>query len=83
MDKVVCDEKHRRVDERIESLQYALNDHDSRIDRVERICAEDRILINNLCKQIESLTNTIKWIGGPLLAGIAGFFFYAIQQATF
>lgn len=75
----VCKEKHRRIDEKFKTQETRLNDHSKRIDKLEQDRAEDRAEIKNLCKQLESLTNAIRFIGGPILAGLIGFFFYAAQ----
>lgn len=80
MDELICKEKHKRIDERLDIQDRRLNNHSERIDKLEQYRAEDRAEIRNLCKQLENLTNTIKFIGGPLLAGLIGFFFYAIQK---
>lgn len=76
----ILEEKFKRIDEKLNICELKDIEHDKKIDRLDRICAEDRVLINNLCKQIENLVVTIKWIGGPVIFGMIGFFFYAIQQ---
>lgn len=78
--KEVWDEKYKRIDEKLISCEKQIYNHDARIDRLEKICAEDRVMITNLCDQIKNLVTTIKWIGGPIIFGMIGFFFYAIQQ---
>lgn len=79
MDQIL-NEKFKRIDEKILMCEMKDIEHDKKIDRLDRMCAEDRILIKNICKQLEDLVATIKWIGGPILFGMIGFFFYAIQQ---
>lgn len=85
MEKMVDDqilyEKFKRIDEKLSMCESKDIEHAQKLDRLDRICAEDRVLINNLCKQIESLVSTIKWVGGPVIFGMIGFFFYAIQQS--
>ena len=76
----VCKEKHKRIDEKLNTQEIRINNHSKRIDKLEQDRAEDRIEIKNLCKQLESLTNAIKFVGGPILAGLIGFFFYAVQN---
>ena len=53
---------------------------DKRMDENERENAEFRIQIENLCKDIQSLTVTMKWFMGLLIGSFVGFFFYAVQQ---
>ena len=33
MDKSVCDERHKRIDEKLESHERRLNNHSERLDR--------------------------------------------------
>ncbi|WP_132995862.1 hemolysin XhlA family protein [Sporanaerobacter acetigenes] len=53
---------------------------DKRMDENERENAEFRIQIENLCKDIQSLTVTMKWFMGLLIGSFVGFFFYAAQK---
>lgn len=53
---------------------------DKRMDENERENAEFRIQIENLCKDIQSLTVTMKWFMGLLIGSFVGFFFYAVQK---
>lgn len=76
----ICEEKFKRIDEKISICDRRLNSHSDRLDLLEQARAEDKAMIKNLCKEIENLIATLKWIGGPLLIGIVGFFFYALQQ---
>ena len=76
----ICEERHKRIDEKLETQEKRINNHSGRIDKLEQDRAADRAEIKNLCKQLESLTNAIKFIGGPILAGLIGFFFYAAQN---
>ena len=53
---------------------------DKRMDENERENAEFRIQIENLCKDIQSLTVTMKWFIGLLVGSFVAFFFYAAQK---
>lgn len=60
-----------------------LNDHASRLDKLEQGQVEFRIQIQNLCKSIESLTGVLKWALGLFAGSLVGFFFWAIQNNLF
>lgn len=73
-----------------EVMEMKINEHDKkileldkRIDENERENAEFRIQIENLCKDIQSLTVTMRWFMGLLIGSFVGFFFYAVQQGLF
>ncbi|MDM8127095.1 hemolysin XhlA family protein [Paraclostridium benzoelyticum] len=57
-----------------------LNDHSPRLDKLEQNDSKRDTQIENLCKSIEGLTNTLKWVFGFIISGGVGFFFYAIQN---
>ena len=60
-----------------------INNHDERLHRLEQNDAKRDIQIDNLCKSIEGLVNTLKWGFGFVCSGVIGFFFYAIQNHLF
>ncbi len=80
----VCVEKHRRIDEKLDVHDKRLNEHAKQLDDLSVSDAKNTTEINNLCKQIGDLVNTIRWLIGilivPMLGGIIGFFFYAAQK---
>jgi len=79
----VCKEKHKYIDERLDTQDRRLNDHSKRLDSIEQGQAEFRVQIQNLCEDIKGLTNTLKWFMGLLVGSFVAFFFYAIQQNIF
>ena len=60
-----------------------INNHDERLDKLEQNDAKRDIQIDNLCKSIEGLVNTLKWGFGFVCSGVIGFFFYAVQNHLF
>ena len=73
-----------------EVMEMKINEHDKKIleldkrmDENERENAEFRIQIENLCKDIQSLTVTMKWFMGLLVGAFVSFFFYAVQHGLF
>jgi hypothetical protein len=83
----LCTEKHRRVDERLDHHDSWLEEHEDKIDRLDRSDATNTASINNLCIKISDLVTTLKWLIGfvvaPLTAGLVGLFFYALQKGLF
>lgn len=61
----------------------SIKDHDNRIDKLEQGQAEFRIQIENLCRNISSLTSVLKWGIGLIGGSFVTFFFYAIQNHIF
>ena len=79
MDKL-CDERHNRINEKLELHGRRLNNHSERLDRIELASGRLEERLNSLIVQLENLNKTMKWCMGLLLGGIVSFFFYAIQQ---
>ncbi|MTI56171.1 hemolysin XhlA family protein [Geosporobacter ferrireducens] len=79
----LCAEKHKQVDDRFQVLERRVNKHSEKIDDLAEDSREYKIQIQNLCKQIEDLTKTIKWYTGLLATSLIGFFIYAVQSKLF
>jgi DNA repair ATPase RecN len=83
MEKQLCNEKHKRIDERLDVHDTRLNEHARRIDQLSEDSREYKVQIRNLCKDIGSLVTTIRWFMGLLIGAFISFFFYAVQQGIF
>ena len=83
IDEKICDERHRRLDEKIAVHERRLNNHSERLDIIERTNSRLEERLDNLIKQLAALNSTMRWFMGLLLGGIVSFFFYAIQQGLF
>jgi predicted nuclease with TOPRIM domain len=85
MDKSVllCDERHKRLDEKIAIHERRLNNHSERLDRIELANGRLEERLNNLITQLENLNKTMKWFMGLLVGSFVAFFFYAVQQGLF
>lgn len=87
----VCAEKHKALEKEISSMKDHhkkwLNEHEEKIDRLDRSDAANTTSINNLCTKISDLVTTLKWLIGfvvaPLAGGLIGLFFYALQKGLF
>lgn len=68
----LCDEKHKRIDEKIEVHERRLNNHSERIDKLEQRGASVDARIEHLCEEIKGLVSTLKW-GFGIITTIALF----------
>lgn len=80
MEKELCTERHKRIDEKIEVHEKRINNHSERIDKIEQNQSRTDIKIENLCDQIGSLVTTIRWFTGLIIGSFVAFFFYAAQR---
>ena len=83
MEKELCTERHKRIDEKLDTLNKRVNNHSERLDRIEQAQSEFRIEIKNLCENLKSLTSVLKWFIGLLVGSFVAFFFYAVQNNIF
>ena len=74
---------HEIIEMKITEHDEKISELDKRMDENERENAEFRIRIENLCKDIQSLTVTMKWFITALVGAFISFFFYAVQQGLF
>lgn len=83
MDTALCEEKHKRVDERLNHHESWLGEHEEKIDRLDRSDAAKTEAIDNLCKQIGGQTKAIWGLVSIVATGLIGFFFYAVEKGLF
>lgn len=83
MELKVCEERHKRLDEKIAIHEKRLNSHGERLDRIELTSGRLEERLNNLIQQLEQLNKTMKWFIGLLVGNFVAFFFYVIQQGLF
>ncbi|MDU4597207.1 hemolysin XhlA family protein [Clostridium sporogenes] len=83
MELKVCEEKHKRLEEKINVHDTRLNDHAGRIDKLEQNQSRVDVKIENLCEQIKQLISVLKWYIGLTVGALVSFFFYAIQHNLF
>lgn len=83
MEKVICDERHKRIDEKLELHEKRLNNHSTRIDQLEQNNSRMDERLNGLIQQLGTLNTTLKWFIGLMVGAFISFFFYAVQQGIF
>jgi len=80
LEQELCIEKHKQIDERFNVSERRISKHSEKIDELSEDSREYKVQIQNLCKLLEDLTQTIKWFMGLIATALLGFFFYAVQQ---
>lgn len=83
MENAVCMEKHKRVDEKLETHDTRLNNHSNRIDKLEQNNAEMKEKLSGLIDKLGALNTTLKWFIGLMVGSFVSFFFYAVQNNIF
>ena len=83
MEKQLCEEKHKRIEERLDNHENRLNSHGGRLDIIEQDNRELKTEIKNLCENLKSLTNMMKWFLCAFGGALISFFFYAVQNGIF
>ena len=81
--KIICEERHKRLDEKIAIHERRLNNHSERLDRIELASGRLEERLNNLITQLENLNKTMKWFITAIVGAFISFFFYAVQQGLF
>lgn len=76
----LCQERHKRIDEKVAAHEQRLNNHSQRLDHLEQYRSQTEAKIESLCEKIEGLVTTMRWFIGLLVGAFVSFFFYAIQS---
>jgi hypothetical protein len=71
------------VRDKLETHDKRLNNHGERLDKLEQDGRELKTELKNLCENIKSLTNMMKWFVTTLGGALISFFFYAVQTGIF
>lgn len=71
------------IDYLLEQSEEKLNKHDIRINLIENKQSETNIRLEYLCNNIESLTNSIKWLISIVITTLLSFFIWVIQNNIF
>ena len=80
MEKILCDERHRRIDEKFELAERRNNNHSEKIDRVEQSSTRLEERLSGLITQLDTLNTTLRWFIGLMVGAFVSFFFYAVQS---
>lgn len=84
MDKsVLCEERHRQINYRLDVIEKRLNNHSQRLDKIELANSKLEERLNSLLTQLENLNKTMKWFITVVIGAFISFFFYVVQQRLF
>lgn len=83
MEDKLCEAKHKRIDERLDTQDRRLNNHSERLDRIEISASKLETRLDGLIEKLDSLNTTLRWFIGALVGAFISFFFYAVQQGLF
>ena len=75
----LCNEKHKRVEEKLQTHDIRLNNHSDRIDQLEQYRSKTEEMIKNLCEKIDGLIKSVKWLNNLFATTLVGFFVYVIK----
>lgn len=81
--EVICEEKYKRIDEKLDLSEKRINEHGKRIDLLEQSQARTEECIKGLVKELSGLNTTLRWFIGVMVGSLISFFFYAVQQGVF
>lgn len=77
------DLKFEMLEDKIGTHERRINNHSERLDALERETSKFEVRLENLIKQLESLTTTMRWFIGVLVGALVSFFFYGVQKMLF
>lgn len=83
MELKVCEEKHKRIEEKINVHDIRINNHSERIDKIEQNQSRTDAKMENLCDQLKQFVFVLKWYVGLTVGALVSFFFYTIQHNLF
>jgi len=67
------------IKDKLETHEKRINNHGDRLDKLEQDGGELKVEIKNLCENLRSLTNMMKWFITAMGGALISFFFYAVQ----
>lgn len=56
----LCNEKHKQIDQRLETNEKRLNDHSNRLDRLEQSKAESDVIQKNIFDKLSDVANRLE-----------------------
>ncbi len=76
----LCNEKHKNIDAKLDAHYLRFDDHEHRIDSLEKaqVCTET--IVQNVCIQLKALTTALWWSFGLILTTTVGFIIWYIQS---
>lgn len=89
-DAKLCEERHKQVDETLETHNKRLNAHSDEIHGLQQVSASRSTEFGSMCKSIDSLNQRIDKIIEQnrnlmitILMAFVGFFIFAVEKGIF
>ena len=86
MDPILCEERHKAINEKFQRHEKVLEEHDEKIDTLTKSDATNTSEIKHLCTSIEDqnkkigkLTNSIWGLVVSVMLVLIGFFIWYVQ----
>ena len=76
----VCAERHRHLDDKLIAHDQRFDNHEQRLDFLEKAQVRAEINTQNICTQVKSLTTVLWWLFGLTLTTGIGFIVWYIQS---
>ena len=76
----LCKEKHKQIDEKLDSHSESIKNHYDRIGKLEVAQGTQIERIDNVCDKVGGLTKAIWWFIGIIVSSYIAFFFGIVQN---
>jgi chaperonin cofactor prefoldin len=76
----LCEQKHKAIDKTLDEHRGWLEDHDDKIETLQKSDARNTTKLDNLCEQMSKLTKAIWGLVVSILTMMIGFFIWYIQN---
>lgn len=76
----MCALKHETINKRLDVADKRLDAHSDRLDKIENAQIRTDTIVENLCKQIQSLVNSIKALIVSTIGVLFSFFIWYVQS---
>lgn len=76
----VCTERHKNIDATLKAHGQRFDNHEQRIDFLEKAQVRAEINVKNVCSQVKALTTVLWWTFGLMFTTALGFVIWYIQS---
>jgi len=76
----VCTERHKNIDVILKAHDQRFDNHEQRLDFLEKAQVRAEINVQTVCSQVKALTTALWWLFGLILTSAIGFVIWYIQN---
>ena len=76
----VCTERHKNIDATLKAHGQRFDNHEQRIDFLEKAQVRSETNVQNVCSQVKALTTVLWWTFGLMFTTAVGFIVWYIQS---